>query len=182
MTRILAIGASSSVKSINRTLAGYVAGLINESEVTFVDLNDFEMPIYSIDKEKEGGIPQQASAFKRLIEIHDGVVLSLAEHNGTYSSAFKNVLDWSSRLQGPLWANTPMFLLSTSPGKRGGATVMQLALNYLPYMKAQIVAHFSVPSFGLNYSEEHGLVNSEIYQDFEVQLKAFQKALEGDSK
>ena len=142
MRKILAIGASSSENSINRTLAIYTAGMVDTAEVTSVDLNDFEMPIYSIDKEKKDGIHQKALDFRCLIETHDGVVLSLAEHNGSYSTAFKNVLDWSSRLQGPMWGNTPMFLMSTSPGKRGGATIMQLASTYLPRMGAQIVAHF----------------------------------------
>jgi NAD(P)H-dependent FMN reductase len=178
MKRILAIGASSSKNSINRILATYVAELIDDGNVTTLDLNDFEMPIYSIDKEKNDGIPDQAKKFKRQIETHDAVVLSLAEHNGSYSTAFKNILDWSSRLEGPLWGNTPMFLLSTSPGKRGGATVTQLALAYLPRMAAQIVAQFSLPSFRLNYSEEHGLSNSELFADFMIQLEAFQKMLD----
>jgi len=179
MTKILAIGGSSSKNSINRSLAIYVAGLVKGAEVTTVDLNDFEMPIYSIDKEKKDGIPVQAKEFKCLIETHDAVVLSLAEHNGTYSAAFKNILDWSSRIQGPLWGNTPMFLLSTSPGKRGGATVMQLASDYLPRMGAQIVAQYSLPSFRLNYSEENGLADSEVFNDFKKQFDAFRNVLDG---
>lgn len=179
MKKILAIGASSSKNSINRAFAIYVAGTIDQGVVTPVDLNAFEMPIYSIDKEKNEGIPEKARTFKRLIETHDGVVLSLAEHNGSYTSAFKNVLDWSSRLEGPLWGNTPMFLLSTSPGKRGGATIMQLASTYLPRMGARIVAQFSLPSFRLNYSEENGLSDSELFNKFKEQLDTFQQVLEG---
>jgi chromate reductase, NAD(P)H dehydrogenase (quinone) len=178
MRKILAIGASSSKNSINRTFAIYVAGLLDEAEVTAIDLNDFEMPIYSIDRENKDGIPTQAKAFKLMIETHDGIVLSLAEHNGSYTAAFKNVLDWSSRLQGPLWANTPMFLLSTSPGKRGGATVMQVASTYLPRMTAIIAAKFTLPSFRLNFSDEEGLIDSNLYSDFTIQLESFKKALE----
>ncbi len=178
MHKILAIGASNSIHSINRTLATHVAGLVDDAEVTAIDLNDFEMPIFSIDREKSDGIPGHARTFRRLIETHEGVVLSLAEHNGSYSTAFKNVLDWSSRIEGSLWGNKPMFLLSTSPGKRGGATVMQVALTYFPRMGALIAAHFSLPSFNLNYSEADGLTKSELFSDFEVQLDAFQKALD----
>lgn len=178
MKKILAIGASSSVNSINRTLAIYVAGLVDGAEVTAIDLNDFEMPIYSIDREKRDGVPEHGTTFRRLIETHDGIALSLAEHNGSYASAFKNILDWSSRIPGPLWANTPMFLLSTSPGKRGGATVMQVALTYWPRMSAQIVAHFSLPSFRLNYSEENGITDPVLSGEFATQLDAFQTALD----
>jgi NAD(P)H-dependent FMN reductase len=175
--KILAIGASSSTNSINRTLANYVANLVEDATVTALDLNDYEMTIYSIDKENGDGIPEQASKFKRQIETHDGIVLSLAEHNGSYSAAFKNVLDWSSRLEGPLWANTPMFLMSTSPGKRGGATVLQIAMTYLPRMTAQIVAHFSLPSFRLNFSEEDGIIDEDLNKEFMAQFQAFQTAV-----
>ena len=54
MTRVLAIGASSAKKSINRHLVGLVAGLMEDVTVTRPDLNDYEMPIYSVDREAEG--------------------------------------------------------------------------------------------------------------------------------
>lgn len=49
--QILALGASSSRNSINRQLAAYTAAQIETARVTLLDLNDFEMPIYSIDRE-----------------------------------------------------------------------------------------------------------------------------------
>ncbi len=55
------------------------------------------MPIYSEDRENDGGIPDQAQRFLKIIQDADGIILSLAEHNGSYTSAFKNILDWTSR-------------------------------------------------------------------------------------
>ena len=173
MKKILAFGASSSKNSINKKLATFVAHSIEDATATVIDLNDFEMPIYSIDREKENGIPEKAQHFKNLIESHDAVVISLAEHNGTSTTAFKNILDWSSRLEGSLWAKKPMFLLSSSPGKRGGATVMGLAKTYLPFMGANIVAHFSLPSFYQNFSEEKGIIEPDLSVEFKNQLKQF---------
>lgn len=59
---ILAFAASSSRKSINKQLVTYAASIlkseiISGAEVEIIDLNDFEMPIYSIDREEENGIP-----------------------------------------------------------------------------------------------------------------------------
>ena len=51
MKQIVAFGASSSKKSINKDLASYAASVIEDANVLILDLNDFEMPIYSIDYE-----------------------------------------------------------------------------------------------------------------------------------
>ncbi|MGB1252044.1 MAG: NADPH-dependent FMN reductase, partial [Candidatus Promineifilaceae bacterium] len=48
---ILAFGASNSRNSINKALVTYAATLIN-NDVEIIDLNDFEMPIYSQDREQ----------------------------------------------------------------------------------------------------------------------------------
>ena len=67
MTKILAFGASSSKDSINKKLASFVANKIAPEEAILIDLNDYEMPIYSDDRKKEIGIPDLAYDFKKLI-------------------------------------------------------------------------------------------------------------------
>ena len=49
MKKIVAFGASSSKKSINKDFATFVASQVKDVDVLVLDLNDFEMPIYSID-------------------------------------------------------------------------------------------------------------------------------------
>ena len=147
MKKILTIGASNSHNSINKQLAKFTASQINDVEMNLIDLNEFEMPIFSIDREKESGIPTLANDFKNQINESDAIIISFAEHNGTYSTAFKNLLDWSSRLEGKLWNELPTFLMATSPGGRGGATVLNLAKNYFPFMGAKIEASFSTTIF-----------------------------------
>lgn len=53
MKNIIAIGGSNSSQSINRQLASWAANLVNDSQVNTLDLNDFEMPIYSSDRENK---------------------------------------------------------------------------------------------------------------------------------
>ncbi|PCI64867.1 MAG: NADPH-dependent FMN reductase, partial [Gammaproteobacteria bacterium] len=75
----------------NKKLANFTAHQIENAQVTLLDLNDFEMPIYSIDRENETGIPDLAHQFKKHLAEADGIIISFAEHNGAYTAAFKNI-------------------------------------------------------------------------------------------
>lgn len=175
MKKILVIGASTSSTSINKKLAVYAATLV-DAKATTLDLNEFEMPIYSVDREQDG-FPKFAHDFAKLIKDHDGVLISLAEHNGTYTAAFKNILDWSSRTEaGKLWQNKPMLILSTSPGGRGGATVSGLANNHWPFMAAEIKGSFSLPFFDKNFVDGE-IVDADRKSQLVLEVEAFQKAL-----
>tara|TARA_R110001606_G_scaffold345607_1_gene494505 strand:+ start:385 stop:900 length:516 start_codon:yes stop_codon:yes gene_type:complete len=145
--KILAFGASSSKQSINKALAGYTANLIEDAEVTLLDLNDFEMPIFSEDFERESGVPAQAQAFVDAIAQADAIVASFAEHNGTYSSAYKNIFDWASRIEKAVYQDKPIAVLSTSPGPGGANSVLAQTINSMPFFKGNIVGSLSVPNF-----------------------------------
>ena len=90
--KIIAFGASSSSTSINKKLATYAASLFENCLVEILDLNDYELPIYSTDKEQKDGIPQLAHDFYNKLGTADLIIISFAEHNGAYSAAFKNIL------------------------------------------------------------------------------------------
>ena len=151
MKKIIAFAGSNSKTSINKQLATYAAEQLNGQEVSVLDLNDYELPLYSIDLENENGIPENAHKFLEKLQSSDGIILSLAEHNGAYSSAFKNLFDWMSRIDGKLWKNIPMLLMAASPGGRGGASVLEVAKGRFPYMGGNIVSSFSLPGFYDNF-------------------------------
>ena len=176
MKKIIAFAGSNSKESINKQLATYAASQISDVEVEVLDLNEFELPLYGIDLENEHGIPDNAHAFLDKIKSSDGLVLSLAEHNGAYSTAFKNIFDWMSRIDGKLWSDKPMLLMATSPGGRGGATVLEIAKGRFPYMGGNIVADFSLPSFGQNFSEQ-GITDSELAEQLEKALNTFEASI-----
>ena len=178
---IIALGASSSKNSINKQLASWAASQIVDTEVNLIDLNDYEMPIFSVDKEQENGIPQLAHDFKEQLGAADGIIISLAEHNGNFSAAFKNIFDWASRIEKSMWLDKPMFLLATSPGARGGKSVLTGAVNDFPHRGGKVVAHFSLPSFDKNFSNEDGILDVELKREFEKQKEAFVKALYNES-
>lgn len=158
--KILAFGASPSKASINRRLAKFVAGLFQNAEVTVLDLNDFEMPIFSVDREHP--IREEALRFAKHIDETDLIVMSLAENNGNFSAAFKNIYDWVSRIPGrKVFNNKKVLLLSTSPGGRGGSSVMEIGLKRFPFDGAIIVGSMSLPSFNQNFTDSEGITNPE---------------------
>ena len=177
MKKIVVFGASNSRKSINRTFARYSANQIEEAEVNFLDLNDFEMPIFSVDRENKNGIHELAHQFKKEIKNSDGIIISFAEHNGAYSTAFKNIFDWVSRIDSNVWENKPMFLMATSPGAYGGKSVLGMATRRFNRSNRNTVLDFSLPSFFTNFSTENGIIDEELKAEFEVKLKEFTAAL-----
>lgn len=162
MKKIIAFGGSSSKNSINKQLATYVANLFPNAYVEVLDLNEYEMPIFSVDREKEHGIHPLAQDFYAKIGEADLIVLSLAEHNGAYSSAFKNILDWASRINNKTFQQKPMLLLATSPGARGGASVLDIANKRFPFQGADLKGSFSLPTFFENFDAVNGIINPEL--------------------
>ena len=176
MKKILVFAGSNSKKSINKQLATYTSSLLNDIESTILDLNDFPSPLYGVDEEIENGIPENLYKFIKLIKKSDGIILSLAEHNGNFSVAFKNIFDWISRIEKKPWNNKPMFLMSTSPGGRGGASVLSIAKNGFPHMGGNIVADFSLPSFYDNF-KDGSITNEELKSQLESLVSIFEKEL-----
>jgi NAD(P)H-dependent FMN reductase len=156
--KLLAFAASSSKKSINKRLATYACSLLQDAEIEILDLNDYELPLFSVDREEALGQPELAHAFLSKIDSCDALIISFAEHNGSYSVAYKNLFDWCSRIRKEIYANKPVVLLSTSPGGRGGASVLGLAANALPRFGAMIKASLSIPSFHENFDLEKGIL------------------------
>lgn len=167
--KIIAFAASSSSRSINRQLVSYAASLLAGVEVEILDLNDYELPLFSVDREDQLGQPDLAQAFLKKIEYCDGIIISFAEHNGCYSAAYKNIYDWASRIKPKVYQDKPMVLLATSPGGRGGKSVLELALSQVPRFGGQVKASLSVPMFAENFDADSGTISND---EIDVQLKA----------
>ncbi len=153
--KIITFAGSNSQNSINRKLANHAASFFNKSIIEKIDLNDYEVAIYGIDKETANGIPEEINSLASKIDDASLLIISLAEHNGSYSSAFKNIYDWLSRIPNrKVFGEKPVFLLATSPGARGGSGVLNLALDRFPRDGSAILESFSLPSFYENFKEE----------------------------
>lgn len=166
--KLLAFAASSSSKSINKQLATYAASQVKHGdgvEIEVLDINDYEMPLFSEDKEAQLGQPQQAQDFYAKLGQADAIILSFAEHNGSYTAAYKNLFDWTSRIDQKLFQNKPMLLLSTSPGPGGAATVLAAATASAPYFAGIVKANISIPNFYDNFDQEKQVLTSPELQE-----------------
>ncbi|MCS3869123.1 NAD(P)H-dependent FMN reductase [Chryseobacterium ginsenosidimutans] len=160
--KILAIAGTNSENSMNKHLVTYASSIFENAEVEVVDLNPFEMPIYKHEREVTGGIPQEAKDFAAKIDGANLLLVSLPEHNGTYSTAFKNVFDWVSRIKDrAVWNEVPMLLMAASPGGRGGAGVLEAATKRFPLHGGNIVETFSLPFFNDNFDKAAQKISNE---------------------
>lgn len=176
MKNIVAFAGSNSKKSINKQLAIYTASLVKHTEVKVLDLNDYQVPLFSVDEEEINGFPDKATEMVKEIKNADGIIISLAEHNGAYSAAFKNLFDWMSRVEQKTFLGKPMLLMATSPGARGGLSVLEIAKDRFPRHNANIVGVFSLPSFYENFKEGK-IIDSELNRQLLAEVKQFEESL-----
>ncbi|ELV8723523.1 MULTISPECIES: NADPH-dependent FMN reductase [Vibrio] len=171
--KIIAFGASTSSTSINKTLATYAANLVEGADVQVLDLNSYDVPLFSEDKEKEIGQAEGAKAFLADIATADALVISFAEHNGSYPAAYKNLFDWATRIDRNVFQNKPAVYLATSPGPGGAQTVLAAATGSAPYFGAEVKASQSIPSFYDNFDLEAGeFRNAEIVEQVKAAVAA----------
>ncbi|MGV4413997.1 NADPH-dependent FMN reductase [Chryseobacterium sp. T1] len=169
--KILAVSGSNSETSMNSLLVKYASTLFaGDNQIDFVDMQDVEMPIYKHSLEVNNGIPAEATTLAAKIDNADVLLLALPEHNGTYTTAFKNVFDWVSRIKDrAVFNEVPMLLMATSPGARGGAGVIEAASKRFPFHGGNVVDTFLLPFYSDNLDKETGKILNE---EKNLELKA----------
>ena len=91
------------------------------------------------------------------------IIISFAEHNGTYTAAYKNLFDWTSRIDMKVFQGKPVVYLAASPGPGGAQSVLAAAVNSAQFFAADVRASLSIPSFYDNFDmESQKLTNAEL--------------------
>ncbi len=155
-------------------MASFAATKLINVSYDIVDLNDYSASLFNIDEEEENGFPENIQRFNELLNQYDGFIVSLAEHNGSYAVAFKNIFDWVSRIDRKVFRDKPLLLMSTSPGGRGGASVLDAAKSTFPHLGADIIVTFSLPNFYDNFKDGNIVANG-----LKNQLQDLVKTFEG---
>lgn len=126
--RILAFAGSARSGSFNKKLVKIAAEGARDAggEVTYIDLADYEVPVFNADREKAEGMPEKIEELQALFFSHDALLLSTPENNGFFTALLKNTLDWVSRTSTKTqrkgldaFTGKPVGLLSASPGGFG---------------------------------------------------------------
>ncbi|MBK8322899.1 MAG: NAD(P)H-dependent oxidoreductase [Betaproteobacteria bacterium] len=149
--RILAFAGSARRDSLNKKLAraAHAGAKAAGAEATFVDLEDYPMPIYHGDLEVASGMPQMARELRALLLAHDGLLIASPENNSSISALLKNTIDWLSRDVGDgkgsnsglaPWRGKVAGMLAASPGAFGG-------VRHLPHLR-QVLAGLGVTVVG----------------------------------
>ena len=168
--KVLAFAATSSRHSINKAIVTHATQVLAQeivpgADIDLIDLNDFEMPIYSIDRENDTGIPALAQQFFDKIGAADAVIISYAEHNGSYTAAYKNIFDWASRINAKVFQGKPMLIMSASPGPGGASNVLKAATDSAPHFGADLKANFSGGPFAQRFDAEQGKFSDVLLAD-----------------
>ncbi|WDF69995.1 NAD(P)H-dependent oxidoreductase [Sphingobacterium oryzagri] len=178
--KIVAFAGSNSSQSINKKFVSSVSKYYKEPEdhIEILDLNDFELPLFSVDIEKKSGIPEAAHQFAQKIDDADFILVSFAENNGNHTAAYKSLIDWISRIPGrKIYNGKPVFILATSPGKRGGQSVLDIATARLPFDGAEVLETFSLPEFYQNFEEGKGVTNVLYRSQLEAKVRKTKRLL-----
>ncbi|QMV15089.1 NADPH-dependent FMN reductase [Vibrio spartinae] len=173
--KIIAFGASTSSASINKALATYAANLVAAAEVQVLDVNNYSVPMFSEDLEKEIGHAEGAKAFLDDLSQADAFVISYAEHNGHHPAAYKNLFDWMTRIDRDIFKSKPAVYLATSPGPGGAQSVLAAATASASFFGGDVKASVSVPNFYDNFDMEKGqVINPAIAAEIEQAVKTLQ--------
>src|SRR5690625_2240779 len=162
MKKILAVVGTNNKKSVNKKLVKYVSGLLKDVEIKLQDWTHFDAPIYSIDWEKERGIPVDIQILQNTLAEYEGIIIAVTEHNLTVSSFLKNIIDWLSRADDQFLKDKKILLMSTSDDEKGSANALEYMKKITPVFGVKVVESFSLPLFSENFDEEKNTLKDEV--------------------
>jgi NAD(P)H-dependent FMN reductase len=168
--KLITFGASYTQNSINRQWAHFIGQQLalhipRVEQVDSLDLNAYDLPLYTIEREAEIGVPEAAHRFVSDLATADLVVVSLAEYNGSYTAGFKNLFDWASRVELKFFGGKPVVVTSTAPGPRGGLTVLQTAADRFPRHGAEVFVGPALPQFNHHFDRTANKLVSDEWQN-----------------
>lgn len=173
MPYIQGFAGSNSSTSINYKLVRYTTSVIKDYEIRLTDMAFCPFPMYSEDYEKEHGFSNSLVEFKQDLQNATGIVLSVNEHNSYPSAYFKNLIDWLSRVDKDFIRDKKVFLMSTSGGKRGARSSLEVTEKILSRFGAVITDTFSLPGFNDNFDMEKGILDAQLAEEHTKKLHAF---------
>ncbi len=155
---MLVFAGSARRDSLNKKLARVAADSARAAggEVTFLDLDDYPMPVYHGDLEAREGMPANGLKLREIFMAHDALIVVSPENNQSMSSLLKNTIDWLSRSigegKGPQSGLAPFrgkvaALMAASPGPFG-------AVRHLPQLR-QCLAGLGVTVLGNQVAVAH---------------------------
>ena len=158
MTTLIGLSGSLRAGSFNTALLHAAAGLMpDDSQLLVKTIHG--IPLYDGDVEAASGIPATVRELGEAIASADGLLLATPEYNNSIPGAFKNAIDWLSRIEDgarPVFTGKPVAVIGASPGGFGTLLAQDAWLSVLRTLETR-------PWFGgrLPVSRVAGLFNAE---------------------
>lgn len=178
---ILCFAGSSRNDSFNKKIARLMANEATElgTAATFIDLQDYELPLYNGDLEATAGLPEAAIRLQALFESHDGLLIASPEYNGFFSPLLKNTIDWLSRPDParddkPLpFANKVAGIVAASPGGFGGLRGLVPLRQQLAALGVTVVGRqLAIPSAHEKLTPDGQLSDAQVSQQLKEVVTA----------
>jgi chromate reductase len=185
LPKILVFAGSIRTGSFSSRLAARAVKELLQAgaEVTWISLVDYPMPLYDGDLEAKSGPPENALKLKRLMMIHQGVLIVTPEYNASIPPLLKNALDWTSRVrernEPPLSAfHNRVFALAAASDRETGGMHALLALRQVLEMGCGtlvIPERFALARAGEAFDEMDELVDEHAKTEL---LRVVQRLIE----
>jgi chromate reductase, NAD(P)H dehydrogenase (quinone) len=181
--KILVIPGSLRAQSFNARLAALATKrlMLADADVTRISLADYPLPIYDGDLVQRSGPPQHATALKRLICAHQGVLMVSPEYNASITPLLKNAIDWVStvrergeREHAAAFRHRVFALAGASPG-RSGAVQALLALRQVLAVgcgAAVLPEQVSIPNAADAFDEMDELRDVELREELDTMVRS----------
>lgn len=168
--KILVFSGSKRQNSVNTQPAKQLSSTAQALgfEASFLDLKDYDMPLYDGDIEQSQGIPKSAQDLEVVIKEHDIIVIASPEYNGAFTPLLKNTLDWVSRVDVGFLSAKTVALASASPGQGGGARGLALLRTWFENMRISVAPE----SFSLG-SALQAFTNKKLEEAKQIELERF---------
>lgn len=125
-----------------------------------------EFPFYMAD-EQEKGFPSAVQTLGDAIARADALVIASPEYNFGIPGAFKNALDWLSRLPSQPCRGKPVALLGVSPGPVGTARMQYELRRVLHHFEARVLLR---PEVFINHSASRFSLEGHLVDTVACQL------------
>lgn len=137
---IFTLAGSNSEVSINQEVAKQIA---EDLCCFYYDTRRIDIPVYN----RDNSITSEILNLYNLMCEYEYIIFVLPEYNGNFSSFFKNIVDELSIHTRYFLENKKVFLVSATPGKKGGIGVRDIAHTTFEHFGAKVIGTYGIAEY-----------------------------------